>query len=119
MMNNLIKLLNRCKCGVYVTVNPHRDNYQSSRQYLENLEMGDPMALNIPDAVRDVMETTDTVVSIIFYPDTPIGSYHIYHFDISEAIEAAIACLPNAEVHRAASAPVQHLVGQSLNNKEK
>ena len=39
------------------------------------------------------MEKTNTVVSVQFYPDTPIGFYIVYHYDVEAAIKCALDAL--------------------------
>ena len=39
------------------------------------------------------MIETDTIVVLQFYPDTPIGSYSIWHHDLDAALDAALSCL--------------------------
>lgn len=94
-MDKILLLLARCKCGVHIQVNAHRDYYESAKQHLEHLEMGESGSLNIPADVRAIMEATNTVVSVVFYPDTPIGCYRIYHHDLETAIDLALSCLPS------------------------
>ncbi len=46
-----------------------------------------------PDVEEDVkqeMIRRDAIVCVQFYPDTPVGFYQIYHYDIDEAIVIAI-----------------------------
>lgn len=93
-MDKIKILLANCKCGVHIQVNAHRDYYETAKQHLENAEMGEEGSLNIPPDVRKIMEATNTVVSVVFYPDTPIGSYRIYHHDLPTAIDLALSCLP-------------------------
>ncbi len=92
MNDGFKKLLARCKCGVFLIVNEHRDYYETAEQKLEELEAME-CPPNIDADVRKVMIETDTIVSLQFYPDTPIGSYSIYHYDVDAAIERALRCL--------------------------
>ena len=89
-MDKLIKLLSRCKCGVFIIVNEHRDYYQSVQERLKELSSGD---IDIPVDIKAKMIKTDTIISIQFYPDNPIGSYDIYHWDMDKALDEALQCL--------------------------
>lgn len=92
-MNKLKELLNRCKCGVIITVNEHRDYYQTVETALEEVYACDPsLSKDIPPEVKGKMIELDTIVNIHFYPDTPIGFYNIYHYDIDLAIDDALSC---------------------------
>ena len=91
-MTKLMQLLGRCKCGVYLTVNEHRDYYQSAELTLEEAEERECPPEIAPD-VRAQMIKSDTIVRLQFYPDTPIGSYEIWHHDIDAALDRALACV--------------------------
>jgi len=91
-MNKLKKLLERCKCGVYLTINEHRDDYQSAKRSLNYKdEMDCPP--EIEPEVRQKMIDTDTIICCQFYPDTPIGSYEVYHYDLDKCLEECLNCL--------------------------
>jgi hypothetical protein len=92
-MDKFKKLVQHCKCGVYLQVNAHRDVYETAKQHLEHLEIARGEPLDIPADVRKVMEDTDTIVSLQWYPRTPIGFDEVYHHDIDAAMDAALACL--------------------------
>ncbi len=91
-MNKLKQLLNRCKCGVFITVNEHRDVYETAAQFLEQRD-GWECPPEIEPDVRAKMIELNTVIEIHLYPDTPIGSYTIYHHDIDAALSDALECL--------------------------
>lgn len=90
-MDKLKELMSRCKCGVFLYVNEHRDYYQSAEKSLEEI-MGYECPPEIDPEVRKVMIETDTIIKIQFYPDTPIGSYDIYHHDLDAALDEALDC---------------------------
>jgi hypothetical protein len=92
MEEKLKKILERCKCGVYLSVNQHRDYYQTAEEKLKELDSFDASD-EIDPEVRRVMIETNTVVDLQFYPDTPIGSYKVYHYDLDAALDEAIDCL--------------------------
>jgi hypothetical protein len=89
MMDKLKYLLSHCKCGIFITVNEHRDIYQSVQDALEEIDARDP---EISDDVRKKMIETDTIINIHFYPLTPIGFYDIYHYDLEMALDDALSC---------------------------
>lgn len=88
-MDKLKQILNRCKCGVFLTVNEHRDYYQSAIEKLEELDCLECKP-NIDVDVQKKMIELDTVIELQFYPDTPIGSHSIYHYDLDEALNRAL-----------------------------
>lgn len=90
-MDKLILLLSRCKCGVSLTVNDHRDVYQTAKQAIEDLEsMGHTVD---DDDVRAKMIELDTIVDLHFYPDTPVGFYKVLHYDLEMALDIALDAL--------------------------
>ena len=91
-MDKLKTLLARCKCGVFLTVNQHRDYYQSASDKMEELDCRECPPQVAAD-VRATMIERDTIIELQFYPDTPIGSYSIYHYDLDAALDQALACL--------------------------
>ena len=97
MTDKLKKLLERCKCGVHITVNLHRDYYMKADEYIEDdiIPMLVASKSNIDVALkhRQKMIEMDTIIDLQFYPNTPICSYQIFHYDIEQAIEEALYIL--------------------------
>jgi hypothetical protein len=91
-MDKLCKLLARCKCGVYLHVNQHRDYFQTVVQKLTELEQ-EECPSDIEKEVRDKMIKLDTIIDLQFYPDTPNGSYQIYHYSLDAALDMAFNCI--------------------------
>lgn len=92
IMYGFKKLLEQCKCDVTLTINDHRHWYQSVEEYLtEKINRDCPP--QIESEIRQKMIDTDTIVCCHFYPDTPIGSYEVYHYDLDKCLEECLACL--------------------------
>lgn len=91
-MEMLQLLLDRCKCGVYLTVNEHRDVYETVEEQLE-MYAGMECPPDISPEVTAGILATQNIVDLHFYPDTPIGFYHIVHYDLKKAVEIALALL--------------------------
>ena len=92
IIGKLQTLLARCKCGVYLTVNEHRDSYESATDRLDwysSLECPP----EISEDVRAEILKSDNIIDLHFYPDTPVGSYQIIHYDLDQALELALGCL--------------------------
>lgn len=91
-MNKLNTLISNCKCGVYLSVNEHRDYYETveehfkSHPYIEDLE-------DIDKDVYDRMKESNTIIELQYYSDTPVGSYKVYHYDLDLAVDEALASL--------------------------
>ena len=92
-MDKLRALLARCKCGVYVLVNMHRDVYETAEEWWEREDMiGDSLS-DTPLEVRANMIRLDTVFDVQFYPDSPVSFYRVVHYDLDAALEEALACM--------------------------
>jgi len=89
LTDKLKDLLARCKCGVFVTVNQHRDYYETAKKTLDEAQ-GHECPPEIEDDVRRVMIETDTIIRIQFYPRTPSSSYEIWHHDLDAALDEAL-----------------------------
>ena len=91
-MDLLAKLMERCKCGIHLAINEHRDEYLTVQQQLDWFDrLGCPP--EISEEVRAGILKDGTIVNLIFYPDTPIGSYQIVHYSLDEALKSAFDCL--------------------------
>ena len=90
-MEKLQKLLDKCKFGVYLTVNQHRDSYQNAEEALKEKERHE-CPPEIEPEVRAVMIERNTIIALQFYPGTAIGSYTIYHYDLNMALDEALEC---------------------------
>ena len=108
MNDKLVALLARCKCGVFLAVNEHRDYYISAADTLEDMASFE-CPPDIPDDVRTKIIETDTIVDLHFYPDTPIGSYHIVHHDLDAALTIALECVAEKDAYRLANSSAEAL----------
>jgi hypothetical protein len=92
--NKLLQLVNRCKAGVFLSVNDHRNAYESVQKFMENrFALDDFSRDETPPEVLAKMIETDTIVDLRFYPVTPIGSYRIFHYDLDLAVDEALSIL--------------------------
>lgn len=100
MSDKLAQLLARCKCGVYLLVNAHRDVYETAAQTLDDIQASG-CAPSMSEELRARILSTDNIVDLQFYPDTPIGSYRIIDADLDLALDRALECLKLKEPHEA------------------
>lgn len=90
-MDKLEKLLARCKCGVFLTVNEHRDYYQSVEERIEELREDGRQDFSDEDA--KAMIASGNIVQLHFYPDNPMSFYCIHRATLDEALNEALKCL--------------------------
>jgi hypothetical protein len=87
-MKEKIKLLySTCKAGVLISINEHRNYYETIEENIGNKLDG------INPAVLCKMKELDTLIVIQFYPDIPIGFYLVYHYDLELAIDETLELL--------------------------
>jgi hypothetical protein len=93
-IDKLQQLLTRCKCGVYLQVNQHRDYYQAAEDALRECSDHDQPGFDeVPADVLAEMIKRDQIVELQFYPDTPGGFHKVWHYDLDGALGAALSCL--------------------------
>jgi len=88
-LNELIKL---CKCGIYLNINTHRDEYKTVEEYFESPIYKEDLD-DMPAELFNKMKELDTIIELQFYPTTPVGFYKIYHYDLETAIDLAIVTI--------------------------
>ena len=92
-MEKLNKLVQRCKCGIHLTVNPHRDYYETVEQHFKSNPINEEDLKDIDKDVYEKMKETNTIIELQYYPNTPIGFYKVYHYDLEMAIDEALSSL--------------------------
>ena len=94
-------LFKKCKCSVTTTNNNHKNGYKTVDTNITNLKQNsiidnDDISLDILEKMKEL----DTIIEIQFYPDTPIGSYSVYSYDINDAIDKALLILNENTLNR-------------------
>jgi hypothetical protein len=87
-MDKFKELMEQCKCGIFLTVNEHRDYYQTAEEYLKENDDEETDA----EITKEMIEK-NTIISLQFYPRTPVGSYRIFGADIDKVFDEAIEIL--------------------------
>lgn len=91
-MSKLKKLISACKASVSININLHRDYYQSVEEYIgEQSLIYEELIEEIGKEVYEEMKKTNTIIEIQAYPDTPVGSYSIFHYDIEKALDIMLS----------------------------
>ena len=88
-MEKLQKLIEKCKGSVILYVNDHKNSYESVEELIDKLTC-EGIPEKIHEDIMKKMVETDTLIDLQFYPDTPIGSYTIYHYDLDMALDEAL-----------------------------
>jgi len=85
-VDKLTRLIKLCKCGVQLYVNEHRNYYQTVGQQFDETDKLEDVTLE----VLDEMKKRDIMIEVHFYPETPVGFYRVYHYDLESALDEAI-----------------------------
>lgn len=81
------EIMNACECGVYLESNRHRDYYDSIETAIAELKD------NVDQETKDRMLKANTIISLQFYPSTPVGFYVVYGTTVDEVITKAKSIL--------------------------
>ena len=93
-MENLKELISKCEAEVSITINEHKIYYRSVIDYFApELSINPQLLEEIGLDVYQKMVETNTIIKIQFYPDTPVGFYVVYHYDLEKAVEMALELL--------------------------
>jgi hypothetical protein len=90
-MEKLNELISLCKASVTITINNHKDGYQTVLEHIDSIGV----KKYISEDVLNKMVNKDTVIELQAYPDTPIGSYTIYDYDVDKAVESMLEIVKN------------------------
>lgn len=83
-------LATACKCEVSVSINGHRNYYESIERHLESVPYEQ---MDIDPEVRAEMIRRDTIVNVIAYDKTPVGSFHVVHYDLDTALRRMLTAV--------------------------
>lgn len=80
----MFDLLLKCQGSASISFNDHKANYQPIQEHIEELKN---MGEEIPIDIIEEMIKRDIIIRVQAYPNTPIGFYLIFHYDVTIAIE--------------------------------
>lgn len=99
VMMDALQLLERIgtesACSVTLTLNAHRDNYQTVAEAIDD----DERSIRPTPEILAEMVRTDTSWCIQIYPVTPIGSFTLYDAQLPRLLERAWAELQRVKSH--------------------
>lgn len=75
-------IVSMCNASVTLSFNDHKDCYKTVGEYLKD---------NYIDVeILEKMIESDTIINLTFYPDSPVGNYNIYHYDLNMILDLSI-----------------------------
>lgn len=78
-------IISSCKGSFTLSFNEHKDCYKTVQEYLKTDY--------IDNNILEEMIGNDTIINIIFYPDSPVGYYNLYHYDLNKILDLSITLL--------------------------
>jgi hypothetical protein len=88
------KLMELCKCEVSITVNEHKNSYQS---VLDCVGFNPDDLDDIPEDVLKTMCDTDTMIRVQAYSRTAVGFYLCHHYDLESALDIVIGAVERGQ----------------------
>ena len=85
------EIIQKCKCGIYLSVNQYRDYYQSIEDAVK--EERERNSMDIDDELAARMVAEKSLISLQFYPNTPVGFYIVYGTTLDEVVTKAKSVL--------------------------
>jgi hypothetical protein len=73
------------KCGLYLQHNQHRDYYQSAAEWITDNDLYDWK----DEASKQTAIDSDSIWTLQWYPDTPIGFYSVAAPTLEDLLELA------------------------------
>lgn len=88
--DRLEHLISLCKATVTVTINDHKNDYQSVGDYLTDRTLIGAFPIDLAEDVTAEIIKRDLIVEVQAYSDTPVGFYLCVHYDLATAIKTVI-----------------------------
>lgn len=93
MTDKIKEILSKTKYSFSLEINSHKDVYQSVKEHFEERKVY--IYDEIDPFILEKMIELDTIIYIIVYPTTPIGSYRVHHYDLESALDTILQALNN------------------------
>lgn len=92
-MEKLKELFDLCKATVHINYNENLDLYLNVEDFLAAQEqyVDDPLAIDAE--VRKIMVEKNQMITIQAFPNTPIGFFIVYHWDLEAAVNEMLDIL--------------------------
>lgn len=87
-MTKLERLAAACKCSVIVEASPHRDNYETPREYFERMESYDAVEEGPPP--EEMSAAGAPLWWLQWYPRTPVGFNRLFGSNLDHMLDAAL-----------------------------
>jgi hypothetical protein len=85
-LDKFTQIVSRCKAGVHLTANEHRDYYESVESYLSRPYVNEENIIGEIDPEKDLW-------NLHFYPHTPISFYSLYGNNLDTLFDKALQLL--------------------------
>ena len=86
------ELINKC-LACSIEINEHKNYYQTTKEYLEEKNNYCSVLEDIDEAVLKEIYNRNTLIELHCYPNNPVGSYYVCHYDYDLAIQEMLNLL--------------------------
>jgi hypothetical protein len=84
------EIIKKCKAGVYFEANKYKDYYDTIETAISEINS---QYKEIEDELVERMIKENQLLSLQFYPDTPVGFYKVYGTTFEEVVKKALEIL--------------------------
>lgn len=92
-MDKLQKLSLACKNSVTLSINKHRDYCKPVEEYINELKLIKSIDDEDVDLIMlNKMIECDTIVELYMFPDTSLGFYAIFGYDVETVLDRGLNC---------------------------
>lgn len=91
-MNKLQQIIDKCKCGIYLEINKNRDYYQTVEEEIKEIQNMISIDEIEPEMIKKMIKH-NSLISLQFYPNSPVGFCIIYHYDLESILDWALKIL--------------------------
>lgn len=89
MQDKLEKIKSLTKCGIHLTINQHRNYYETAKESINLMQLEDKLDFVGGQETIDKCIELDTIICLQIYPNTPVGSFVLYHYDLDTILQYA------------------------------
>jgi len=105
-VDKLLELMSLCKCGISISINDHKDVYQTAEQRLADMEATGQLDDVDQQVIACIIER-DCLIQIFAYPDTPVGNYACVHYDLELSLTEVVDAIKGERAKRVATRATQ------------
>lgn len=95
-MDKITLLISKCKAGLTIDVDDHKASYQDIKDQIAEIKETQP-ELEMQREIEEGIIKNNRLICLTYFPDTPVGSCTIYHYDLEQAVDMALEYFSDRE----------------------